>query len=103
MSTETSHRLCFRPDDSSAVASAANADQAALLPALSRSKTLKTFFPSEYGAPWSEEELSLLTTQFVKDKDVIVEKAKELGIATTVLKIGVISDFVFQFPLVSEL
>lgn len=75
-------------------------DQLAILPALSRSKTLQTFFPSDFGAAWHKEEIAELSVQFVKDKDAVIEKANELGVATTQVKNGLISDFVFQFPCV---
>jgi hypothetical protein len=44
-----------------------------------------------------------MTTQFVKDKDIVLEEAKKAGVATTVLKTGLFSDFVFQFPYVHRL
>lgn len=83
---------------SSAVGSTAVGDQAALLPALSRSKSLKAFVPSEFGASWSEEEIATMSAKFLGAKDAISHKARELGVPVTIVHAGIFSDFIFAFP-----
>lgn len=83
----------------SAVAGSAISDQLNIFPALSRSKTFQTFFPSDFGAAWSEEELKEFSADFIQAKEPVISKARELGVSTTEVKNGLISDFVFNFPI----
>lgn len=70
------------------------ASQAALLDVLAKSPNFVTFFPSEYGAPWTAEMMSKPSMHaFAQFHDATLQKAKDLGVAVTRVKAGIFSDY----------
>lgn len=70
--------------------------QSALAPALSRNKDFITFFPSDYGAPWTEEDFKDAKLDFLKAKYKVLEEYKKAGVATTSIKTGHFLELHFQ-------
>jgi hypothetical protein len=71
--------------------------QSALIPALAKSKSLITFIPSEYGAPWREkEDFGVPGLAFLKGKDKVVEQAREKGVPITIVKSGTFAGLWFS-------
>lgn len=73
------------------------ASQAVLLEALATSPDFITFFPSEYGAPWTAE---MLVKKPMKDFEAFhsmtLDKAKELGVSVTRVKAALFPDFLMM-------
>jgi hypothetical protein len=67
-----------------------------LLPALSRSKDLITFFPSDLGAVWTEEDYKGTALDFLRAKDRVVDAAHEAGVPLTIVKSGHFAELSFR-------
>jgi len=62
---------------------------------------LITFIPSEYGTFWSGKEFEQYPIlNFLRTKDQVVDRAKELGVPTTIIKTGAFVEFFLMFPYV---
>lgn len=82
---------------SSAVTTLAAPSQSALIPALAKSKSLITFIPSEYGAPWREkEDFGVPGLAFLKGKETVVEQARDRGVPITTVKSGTFAGLWFS-------
>ncbi|WVQ74179.1 hypothetical protein IAR50_003773 [Cryptococcus sp. DSM 104548] len=69
-----------------------------LVEALAGSSSLKTFFPSDFGAVWSEEELAIpVFSSVFSVKGEVVAKAKELKVPVTEVKAGIFDVFIFAY------
>lgn len=70
------------------------ASQSVLLEALADSPDFVTFFPSEYGAPWTQEMLVKESMKnFEKFHSSTIDKARELGVSLTRVKAGLFPDY----------
>lgn len=74
------------------------AGQETLLPALSRSKDLVTFFPSDLGAVWTEHDYEDTALDFLKAKDRVVDAAHKVGVPLTIAKSGHFAELSFRSP-----
>ncbi|GFZ49149.1 hypothetical protein JCM24511_06899 [Saitozyma sp. JCM 24511] len=81
----------------SAVTTLAAPSQSALLPALAKSKSLITFIPSEYGAPWREkEDFGVPGLAFLQGKETVAEQARDRGVPITTVKSGTFAGLWFS-------
>ncbi|WVQ74180.1 hypothetical protein IAR50_003774 [Cryptococcus sp. DSM 104548] len=81
----------------SAVGFAGLKSQSYLVQALAGSPSLKTFFPSDFGAVCTEEELAVPVFSVFDVKDEVVARAKELGVPVTEVKVGIFDLFFFAY------
>ena len=70
------------------------ASEASFLPALKRSSDAKLFIPSDFGAPWTKQDLQDINAPFFQIKEETVAKAKELGVPVSTIKTGIFTDVV---------
>ncbi|ODN73180.1 hypothetical protein L202_07741 [Cryptococcus amylolentus CBS 6039] len=81
----------------SAVGSAGLKSQIYLVQALAGSSSLKTFFPSDFGAVWNEKERAVPALSVFGIKEEVVAKAKELKVPVTEVKVGLFDKFFFAY------
>ncbi|XAO24060.1 hypothetical protein I312_102850 [Cryptococcus bacillisporus CA1280] len=68
-----------------------------LVEALQGSSALKTFIPSDFGAPWDKQEIEIPGLAALKAKERVAEKAKELQVPITEIKVGLFDLFFFGY------
>lgn len=84
-------------DTSATLGQSGLASQIPMLEALSKSPDFVTFFPSEYGAPWTAEMLSKpIMKSFAAFHDDTLDKARELGVGVTRVKAGIFPDYLMM-------
>lgn len=84
---------CF----SSAIATPSVSVQNYLVEALQGSSTLKAFIPSDFGVPWDKQEIEIPGLAALKAKERVAEKAKELKVPITEIKVGLFDLFFFGY------
>ncbi len=73
--------------------------QIPLIEALAGSSDLYTFIPSDYGSPWTEKEFNEYPKlAFLKGKEHVADRAKELGVPFTPIKAAAFPEFAFTHP-----
>ena len=73
------------------------ASQIPMLEAVSKSPDFVTFFPSEYGAPWTAEMLRKPSMKaFASFHDDTIDKARQLGVGLTRVKAGLFPNFLMM-------
>lgn len=84
---------CF----SSTIATPSVSAQNYLVEALQGSSALKTFIPSDFGAPWDKQEIEIPGLAALKAKERVAEKAKELKVPIIEIKVGLFDLFFFGY------
>ncbi|KIR77072.1 hypothetical protein I305_06046 [Cryptococcus gattii E566] len=68
-----------------------------LVEALQGSSALKAFIPSDFGVPWDKQEIEIPGLEAPKAKERVAEKAKELKVPITEIKVGLFDLFFFGY------
>lgn len=68
-----------------------------LVEALQGSSALKAFIPSDFGVPWDKQEIEIPGLAALKAKERVAEKAKELKVPITEIKVGLFDLFFFGY------
>ena len=84
--------------NSSAVGAFGILPQLELVEALAGSNDLHAFIPSDFGTPWSDEELAQPQLAFLAGKEVVLRKTEELKVPTAVIKTGGFPEVFFAYP-----
>jgi hypothetical protein len=80
--------------DSSAVGTEQIPLQLKLVDALATSKDLKSFFPSEFGLDWNQEDFQVESLKFLRDKEDVKDHAREKGVPITIIMSGAFAEFI---------